>query len=263
MTKYKSPYRRRKLANYNYSPRETISQKKVKAYRRIFYVIIAIAVISIFLFINLDKVVEQLTGFDENSSPESTTEATITQTEENLLWTPKIDPLPSVTNQKKINVVGNAFQGVQVELIFNGDSISIDDLDEEKKFEFTDLNLQSGENTVQVRALEKDGEKSELSDEVTVILDLKPPTLEITAPISDEEFGGEEQKISVTGSTEADTKVYINDHIVIVKADNTFTYQVTLKDGENTIIIKATDEAGNETVQEITVTFNPEMSAEE
>lgn len=258
-------YRKKRLAGYAYSPRETIAEKKKKAYRRI--TIISIAVIAMITvgLVYLDDGIDYISNIWQTfDKQEELTEATpITETQENLLWTPTIDTIPTITNQKKLSITGNAYQGVQVELFFNNESISIDDLDENKKFEFTDLNLQSGENTISVRAIKENGEKSELSKESRITLDLVPPSLEITNPINETTFGSGKQKVSVEGTTEEEVKLYVDDHIVIVKPDLTFSYQITLKEGENTITIKATDKAGNETKEERIVTFDPALDDQE
>ena len=257
--------RHRKIASYNYNPRQTLAQKRKKAYRRVFFITVVVSVISILILTNISNILSNIgnlwNAFDEQE--ELTTPETLTETQNNLLWTPEIDPLPKDTNQVKINITGQAYQGSQVELIFNGESIAVDDLDKDKKFEFTDLNLKSGENKIAVRSIKQNGDKSELSKEAYVTLDLKPPELEITAPQNKQKFSKDESRIKVQGKTELDAKLYINDHIVIIKNDGTFEYQVTLKEGENIIKIKALDEAGNETEEEIKVNYSSGESEED
>ena len=255
-------HRNRKIAGYSYSPRETIAKNQQKAYRRIFIVGSIIIISLILIFKNIDVVIEKITNISHtfDNEEELKTQEPLSLAQDNLLWTPQIDPLPATTNQKKIAITGSAYQGIQVELFFNGESVSIDDLDENKKFEFTDLNLMSGENTIAVRSIKNDGVKSDLSQETKITLDLKPADLEITTPSEGQKFGSENQKIKVVGKTDADAKVYVNDHVVILQSDGTFEYQITLKEGENTIKVKAVDPAGNEMVKEIKVTFDPNES---
>ncbi|KKP70243.1 hypothetical protein A2X44_00865 [candidate division CPR3 bacterium GWF2_35_18] len=255
----KNHYRNRKIAGYSYSPRENIAQKQQQAYRRIFIVVAVIIISLILIFKNIDVIIEKITGIGKtfDNQEELKTPDPLSLAQDNLLWTPQIDSIPTITNQKKLTVTGTAYQGIQVELFFNGDGISVDDLDENKKFEFTDLNLISGENSIAVRSIKEDGTKSELSSESKITLDLKPADLEVNSPTDGQKFGQDSQKIKVIGKTDLDAKPYVNDHIVILKPDGTFEYQITLNEGENTIKVKALDPAGNETVKEIKVTFDP------
>lgn len=47
----------------------------------------------------------------------------------------------------------------------------------------------------------------------------------------------------------------INGRIVIIENDGSFTYAVTLEDGDNNFEIVAEDKAGNKTTERLTVQF--------
>ena len=179
MSNYKR--RRRKVASYSYSPRESIATKQKRAYRRITLISVSVVVLLFVLFKYGPSAVERMVSVQ--NSFDDTQELEVVETDDQLLWTPTIDSPPEETNEPKITITGTAYQGIQVELFFNGDSVSVDDLGEEMKFEFTDLNLDAGENTVAVRAIKESGEESELSEEIIIVLDLVPPTIEITSSL--------------------------------------------------------------------------------
>lgn len=246
---------------YSYSPRETIHERKQKAYKQIFLISFCVIIITILIFTNINQIIDFLTqAWNRMETNEEVENGNDTNLKKNTLSAPQIDSLPALTNQKKITVSGFASEGMQVELFFNGSSISVDDLDENKNFEFTDLNLMSGENTITVQAIAENGEKSDMSEITKVTLDLQPPTLEITAPSDNTEFGKEAQRIEIKGQTEIDAKLYVNEHIAILKQDGTFIYNLTLNEGENIIKIKAIDKANNEMEKTLTLNFNPEKT---
>ncbi len=251
---YKS--RNRRLAGYSYNPRESFAKQKQKAYQRITVIVVAILVILLALLKNYNYIIELIVG---NESSESTSEAQkkspSSDTQNSLVWKPSLDTLPEYTKQPKINITGTANYGKQVDLIFNGDKIATDEIDTERKFEFTDLNLKSGENTIAIYTVNDAGEKSD-SAEKKIILDMKPPELAVESPTDKASFGSKDQKIMVSGQSESGAKTYVNDHIVILNGEGKFSYQVTLKEGENTITVRAIDQAENETKVEIKVTFD-------
>jgi cytoskeletal protein RodZ len=68
-----------------------------------------------------------------------------------------------------------------------------------------------------------------------------PPSLEITAPKTDSTTS---QEITVTGKTDSNATVTINDQQVAPSSDGTFSKQITLFPGSTTISIKATNRFG-------------------
>src|SRR5258706_8104495 len=62
-------------------------------------------------------------------------------------------------------------------------------------------------------------------------------------------------QVDVTGSAPAGETVSVNDDIIIVDASQQFKSTVTLDEGPNLIEIIASDDSGNETSLELTVTY--------
>jgi hypothetical protein len=57
------------------------------------------------------------------------------------------------------------------------------------------------------------------------------------------------------GNTEPESKVTINSRHVIVDENGTFSYSITLNEGENNFNIKSEDKSGNITEKSIKVFF--------
>ncbi|MCL4416146.1 MAG: FecR domain-containing protein [Actinobacteria bacterium] len=88
-----------------------------------------------------------------------------------------------------------------------------------------------------------DEEEKKIEDEDESIQESKYPTLEIQSPVEDTET--EEDKILVSGETDADSSITINGVDINPNALGKFELSVNLKEGDNTITIIATNKAGN------------------
>lgn len=112
--------------------------------------------------------------------------------------------------------------------------------------------LNDGENTITFQVTDNDGNVSELAT-TTFIVSTAAPSLTVNAPT--EGLITNSNKLTVTGSTTpgsdavtiADVKV--NNVSVSLSGDNTktFSYEVTLTEGQNTITIVSTDSIGKAT----------------
>ena len=113
--------------------------------------------------------------------------------------------------------------------------------------------LSDGQHTVTVYAYDYDGNKSNVAS-VTFKIDTTPPTLNVTAPADNLIVNS--SKVTVTGTTNdalsspVTLTVKVNSGTataVTVGADGSFSKEVTLTEGENTITVTATDAAGKVT----------------
>ena len=82
-----------------------------------------------------------------------------------------------------------------------------------------------------------------------------PPILELQTPADNATVNGDSNLVTVEGKTEDDTSVNINGRLVVIKTDNTFSYQYPLNDGDNKLTIIATDLAGNTTKVERSIKY--------
>lgn len=109
--------------------------------------------------------------------------------------------------------------------------------------------LEDGPHTITVDASDHDGNAAEQAT-VTFVTDTVPPTLNVTAPADG--FKTNSSKLVVSGETNDITSgpvtLTVNDSPVVVSEGGTFSTEVTLTEGENQIVVKATDAAGKETV---------------
>lgn len=172
------------------------------------------------------------------------------------IQTPKLDPLQNATNSANIKISGEGSKNQTIVLYINKGLIDKINVDKNSKFVFKNVELEKGENIIQVRAIEKD-KKSNYSEEVIVVLKKDPPSLTIDSPSNDQSFSKEENTAKVSGKTDTTSKITVNDHWVIVDSGGNFSYNLPLKNGENKIKIVATDDAGNKKEEERKVNYSP------
>lgn len=81
----------------------------------------------------------------------------------------------------------------------------------------------------------------------------RPPSLEITSPVPDSEV--QTKDILVEGKTDSESIIEVNGTAVETNEQGEFTYEITLKEGPNTITIKARKNNALEKIETINVTY--------
>lgn len=166
---------------------------------------------------------------------------------------PKLNPIPKATKVPDIIVSGTSLPGLTIDLYVNGireDQVSADS---DGEFEFN-IRLLEGENIIKAKARSVELE-SEFSNSSVVSFKSLNPTLSIEFP----QDGSEIKKtnpITVKGMTDQDVKVTVNGFNAILGPNNTFSYQLLLKDGGNDITLIAQDLVGNKTEKTISVSYS-------
>lgn len=119
--------------------------------------------------------------------------------------------------------------------------------------------LSNGSNTVTVNVSDNDGNAA-TQKTVTFTVDTVAPSLNVTSPADDLLTNNPSLVVSGTTNDATSSPVTVTISLngadqgtVSVGADGAFSKTVTLAEGSNTIIIKATDSAGNNTTVERTV----------
>ncbi|KKQ85773.1 MAG: bacillopeptidase F [Candidatus Woesebacteria bacterium GW2011_GWB1_38_8] len=168
---------------------------------------------------------------------------------------PRFESSDIATNQDSLEIKGRTEAGASIVLTINRKKAEVL-ADSEGQFSYT-LSLEDGENVISATARDNSGNESQKT-EITIVYDDKPPTIEIINPKEGSEFYGSRQRqIIIDGKTEDGAKLQINNRLVIVDSDGTFSFTTTLTDGENIFNIKADDMAGNSKEEKLTVKYLP------
>lgn len=166
---------------------------------------------------------------------------------------PQFYALPEATNSAKLVVEGYTEGLAKVTLLNNGESVGEKDASPDGTFNF-DVQLTSGENYLVVTATDSAGNTSDQVNK-TVNYDNEEVEITITSPAANQEFFGEgNQNIDVVGKvSKVDSHVTVNNAFARVDKDGNFSIRHRLPTGESSIEVKATDSAGNTTLQKLNV----------
>lgn len=219
--------------------------------RRAFIFIVLAVIASILMFFvgipALGKFAAFVSDFKKTTTPISSNDTTPPAP-------PKFKTFPDYTNQNQVSIEGTAESGTVIKLTFNGtekETVS----DSGSNFSFS-LSLRDGENTFSAKAVDNVGNESQVTQEYKIVFDKKAPEFTIDSPGNGAQFFGSKQRqATIQGTTEVGTQITINDRVIVVDDNGKFQYTLTLSEGENKFLIRATDRAGNSTEQELILHF--------
>ncbi|MDM8532261.1 FlgD immunoglobulin-like domain containing protein [Anaerolineales bacterium HSG25] len=109
--------------------------------------------------------------------------------------------------------------------------------------------LTEGTNNIQLIATDPAGNVTTMGREVALVT--QPPEIAINGPTND--LWTNESLISVSGVAPAGTLLKVNGQEATVAETGAFDHEVILQEGDNTVMVEATDDVGNTTSQELIV----------
>jgi len=159
-----------------------------------------------------------------------------------------INLLPEVTNQQKIIIKGEVRDNIGLEILtINNEVVEIYNNNFEKE-----ILLKENENLIKIIAIDKAGNKTEKI--FTIYLDTTPPDIFISVPTETYE-----SNILLIGkikdSFSGIESFRINGNIVNLTSDGSFTYNISLYEGDNRIKFELIDKAGNKTIKEVKIKY--------
>jgi hypothetical protein len=179
-----------------------------------------------------------------------------TQTQNNaFLAAPVLDSTYSATNSATTTITGSAGQKETIRLFVNDVFIDESESKDDGSFAFKNVSLTDGDNTIKVKA-KLDKSESDFSNKITITYKHTAPTLSIDSPSDGASFNKDQTTITVTGKTDADARVTVNDFWAIVDDKGSYSYSLHLQNGDNTIKVDAMDAAGNKTEKTIKVSLS-------
>ncbi len=159
--------------------------------------------------------------------------------------TPSLSALPEATNSAMVRIEGYTEKQVEVALLRNEELAATTQSDESGAFGF-DLDLVDGENRIQVKA--NDGQGNESATVVkTIVYDKSEIVITIDSPADDAEvFGRSSQNLTISGKVnQAGANVMVNGSYSRVDSEGRFSAVIRLNEGDNNILVRATGRAGN------------------
>ncbi len=173
----------------------------------------------------------------------------------NSLEAPIFDPVPESTNSASLRLTGRGTPSLIIKIYLNEKEIKSQKLDAAGILEVFISSLKEGANSISAR--QTDGQEvSDLSNVLNVNYEKSAPILELSTPPDGSNINGDVARVEISGKTEESNRLTVNDRLVIINNNGTFSYSYPLNEGENKLTIVATDPAGNQTKIERTVTYH-------
>jgi hypothetical protein len=198
-------------------------------------------------FVGIAPVINVITGVSSMFFSRQSTDL-LADTEGALSIDP--DTLPTATSSATLRATATVNNADTVR-IYNGDR-QVRNVTTKGRQEFrTSIPLNQGSNEIKFMAINENGRRE---SPVQVVLYLhEKPKITLEAPTSTS-LTTLENQLMVKGSVEPNSAtVTANKTPVVVDASGVFTYSANLKPGDNTLLITATDEAGQTTTETILV----------
>lgn len=215
-----------------------------------FYVLIALVLVFVMFKWGFSFLIDIIAKTGGSAAQTSQTEGDLVAPQ-----APVISALPEATNSASLKVEGYTEADVEVEYFINGRRVLSETTDEIGFYEAV-LNLESGENLIEIVAKDEAGNESR-SKVSSVEYDFTSPEITIVSPEENQEiFGQLNQTLSVSGEvSEIDADLRVNNTYVRLDSNGGFVQEIKLNEGDNEIKIVATDLAGNVTEKVISVKY--------
>lgn len=237
---------------YNRYSRLTSIEEKKNTRRAIVFGVITLAVLAGLFFYGI-SLSANIASFFSGLKPGNAATTQIKDT--TPPGPPYLNNLPEATNKQSLEITGTCEPNATVILILNGTNSTIT-ADSDGNFIFT-VNLTKGDNSILAKVKDQAGNISQSTNTFVVTFDNEAPKLDITSPSDGTSFYGTQQKtVTLVGITKAGSNLTVNDRLVRLNDDGTFSYQYNLNTGDNVLNLSVTDQAGNKTDKSITLHYS-------
>jgi len=168
---------------------------------------------------------------------------------------PNFTNLPTAVKEPQTKLAGYAQTGATVILFVNGPEAARTVTGSDGRFEFTDVKLNEGRNTLFAKAEDNKGIVSENTDLFYITYDKTMPEIKDLSPKDGDTVRNLDKRITITGKINEKAVITINGKTAVQKPDFSFDFLLGVDEGSVKIKIEVTDEAGNKTEKEITVKY--------
>lgn len=177
---------------------------------------------------------------------------------QNAAAAPPVLSIPyEATNSGEINIQGFGVPDSRVKLYLDDKPTQTADVSSDGSFNFTNISLNLGINNIYATTLDDLNKESLPSKTLKLTYINEKPSLTLNSPADNTTTTGMDKKITVSGKVEPGIGILVNGSQVVVGNDGSFSTDVALNEGDNTISVKATDTALNSTEIERKVIYKP------
>lgn len=246
----------------NYSPRyptyrpRSVRRAEKKAKKNILISIVIVVVLG-FILLNwgIPFLIGSLTAFNKLKPADK---SAVQETIPSEAVAPPVLNIPfEATNSATITFTGYAAKNSQVEIYVNDELKATVPTSEDGSFTADNISLTDGQNYIYGRSINPENQKSLASKTIRILFSSQKPKLEVSEPSDGIEIKGGDKKVNVSGITDPNNLISVNDQTAIVNADGSFSLGININEGDNTISILATSPIGNITKVERKVRYTP------
>lgn len=235
-----------------YSRLSKIEEKR-NIWQAVLYIGLSLILLTIIIGIGIPMLIKMVVFVSDLKSSGQKIESTQTISPP----APVLETQPEATNSASIRISGYSQKDNVIKLYLNDLSIKETTADKDGKFIFTNVLLKEGANKISVKAITANSPESDFSNELNIFYGTAKPKLEITSPQKDAKFFDKDKEIKVEGITDPNNTIYVNSRFGEADNEGKFSIFISLQNGDNNIKIIAKNLAGNETSEEIKVTYSP------
>ncbi len=160
------------------------------------------------------------------------------------------------TNSATIKISGYSTPNAKVQIFVDDQLQNTTDVLDDGSFQTDGIRLSLGQNNIYGVSVQDTDKKSLPSKTITLTYSNEKPKLNVDSPADGAQIKSE-RNLTVSGSTESPNSVSVNGQSLIVKQDGSFSTQIQLQDGDNTITVVAANPVGNTTQIQRKVNFAP------
>lgn len=168
---------------------------------------------------------------------------------------PIFSSIPNSTKDTKIVINGYSKPGLTIKLYVNGPEIDETLVGSDGLFQFGNIHLNQGRNTIFAKAVDSYGNESEKSSTYQIVVDAEAPKIDIESPKNGETIKNLDKRVSVKGSVNEKATIIINEKLAVQRPDMSFEILLGVEEGSTKISIKATDEAGNQSEEVLYIKY--------
>mgnify|MGYP005838100625 CR=1 FL=1 len=231
--------------------RSRLSRKQQQKMKRqtVIIILVAIALFLAFIFVIMPQFIRLADNVLNGN------EAIITDQDQVPPQVPILSAPVAATKSASLPLSGYGEAGSKVVLVINGERYDEVKINEDGSFKLM-AELTEGENSLAVFSIDDADNESVKTREYQVDLDTAAPAIDIENPEDGSTVELRKNQITVIkGVTDPQAKVFINDRLVYAQKDGSFQMSFKLEEGDNKLMFRVEDPAGNTSEKEINVKF--------
>ncbi len=242
------------MRNYNsYTPRSLRKLQRNTRKKLIFTIIFAIFLGFALINWGLPNLIGGLVAINRLKSHPKPADLA-----ENPAIAPPVLNIPfDATNSATLNLTGYSTPNSRVEIYIDDELKTTVDANSDGNFSVDNLSLSEGTNNIYGKTLDDNASNKSLpSKTIRLVYSNEKPKLEIIEPNDGTQIKGGDKKIKVSGNTDNQASLTINNQTIIVNGEGHFSTDIPLNDGDNTISVVSTNTVGNSTKIERKVNYS-------